>query len=96
MTTAMPGTDTDTDIDDAFNDIVGRNPDELDDDAGDHDRFAHYAKQEDIVRAAVEGVAIVALCGKKFRPKRRPDKYPVCPTCKEILDQLPPGDDGDD
>ena len=85
MTTAMPGTDTDIDIDDAFNDIVGRNPDELDDDAGDHDRFAHYAKQEDIV-----------LCGKKFRPKRRPDKYPVCPTCKEILDQLPPGDNDDD
>ena len=51
---------------------------------GDHDRFAHYVRKADIVRANVEGVPVVALCGKKWIPTRDPSGYPVCPTCKEI------------
>jgi hypothetical protein len=27
-------------------------------------------------------------------PSRDPKRYPVCPTCKEIYEGLPPGDDG--
>jgi hypothetical protein len=58
------------------------------DDDGDHDRFAHYVRKADIVRANVEGVPVVALCGKKWIPNRDPDRYPVCPTCKEIKARL--------
>ena len=55
---------------------------------GDHERFAHYVKKGDIVRSAVEGMPIEALCGKRWVPDRDPNRYPVCPTCKEILARL--------
>jgi hypothetical protein len=58
-------------------------PDRIDTDGGDHDRFAHYCRKEDITRAMVTGEAIVALCGKKWVPSRDPTRYPVCPTCVE-------------
>lgn len=61
---------------------------ELDDGDGDHDRFAHYVLKEDIVRANVEGVPVTALCGKKWIPNRDPDRYPVCPTCREIMSAI--------
>lgn len=57
----------------------------LDDGSGDHDRFAHYVRKEDILRANVDGVEVVALCGKKWIPNRDPDRYPICPACKEIM-----------
>ena len=53
-------------------------------DNGDHDRFAHYARKSDITESAVTGKPVVALCGKMWIPNRNPDKYQVCPTCKEI------------
>jgi len=55
---------------------------------GDHDRFAHYVRKAEIVRSNVEGVPVVALCGKRWIPDRDPDRYPVCPTCKEIFAAL--------
>jgi hypothetical protein len=55
---------------------------------GDHDRFAHYVRKADIVRANVEGVPVMALCGKVWIPNRDPNRYPVCPTCKEIKARL--------
>jgi hypothetical protein len=55
---------------------------------GDHDRFAHYVRKADIVRANVEGTPVTALCGKRWIPNRDPDRYPVCPTCKEIMAAL--------
>jgi hypothetical protein len=55
----------------------------VDTDGGDHDRFAHYARKEDVTRAYITGEAITALCGKKWVPSRDPTRYPVCPTCKE-------------
>jgi hypothetical protein len=55
---------------------------------GDHDRYAHYVKKSDIVRSNVEGVPVEALCGKRWIPNRDPNRYPVCPTCKEIYDAL--------
>ena len=60
----------------------------LDEGDGGHDRFAHYVRKPDIVRSNVEGVPVVALCGKKWVPNRDPNRYPVCPTCKEIKAQL--------
>jgi hypothetical protein len=60
---------------------------------GDHERFAHYVKKEKILESALSGDPVIALCGKVWVPGRDPGRFPVCPTCKEILDQLPPGDD---
>ncbi|MBK9180128.1 MAG: DUF3039 domain-containing protein [Acidimicrobiales bacterium] len=58
---------------------------------GDHDRFSHYVKKADIVRAAVTGQAVQALCGKWWVPTRDPERYPVCPTCAEIMAGLRAG-----
>jgi hypothetical protein len=55
---------------------------------GDHERFAHYAPKDEIMQALVEGIPIVALCGKVWVPHRDPSKYPVCPTCEEIFGAL--------
>ena len=60
---------------------------------GDHERFAHYVQKDKIVESSVMGTPLVALCGKVWVPSRDPKRYPVCPTCKEIYEQLPPGDD---
>ena len=62
---------------------------ELREDDGGHDRYSHYVKKEKIVESAVTGKAVRALCGKKWIPSRDPEKYPVCPVCKEIYDGLP-------
>ena len=56
-------------------------------DEGDHDRFSHYARKADIVESAVTGKPIVALCGKVWVPDRNPDRFPLCPMCKEIYAQ---------
>jgi len=61
--------------------IVSTRP--VDTDGGDHDRFAHYARKDDVARAFVTGEAITALCGKKWVPTRDPSRFPVCPTCQE-------------
>jgi hypothetical protein len=55
---------------------------------GDHDRFAHYVSKEDAARAYIEGTPVKALCGKLWVPSRDPEKYPVCPECKEMFDAL--------
>ncbi|MDA2992958.1 MAG: DUF3039 domain-containing protein [Actinomycetota bacterium] len=61
---------------------------ELQEDDGGHDRFSHYVKKEKVVESAVTGKAVRALCGKKWIPSRDPEKYPICPACKEIYDGL--------
>ena len=63
---------------------------ELKIDDGDHDRFAHYVKKEKILESAVSGKAVRALCGKKWVPTRDPEKFPICPVCKELYSGLPP------
>lgn len=55
---------------------------------GDHERFAHYVRKEKIVESAVTGKPVRALCGKKWVPSRDPEKFPICPICKEIYDGL--------
>lgn len=62
-------------------------------DQGDHERFSHYVQKNKIVESAVMGSAVVALCGKVWIPSRDPQKFPVCPTCKDIYEGLKPGDD---
>jgi hypothetical protein len=60
----------------------------LSNDDGDHERFAHYAPKDKIVEASVMGTPITALCGKVWVPSRDPKRYPVCPECKDIYDNV--------
>lgn len=59
-------------------------------DSGDHERYSHYVKKDKIVESAVMGNAVVALCGKVWVPTRDPQKFPICPTCKEIYEKYVP------
>ena len=60
---------------------------------GDHERFSHFVKKEKIVESAVLGTPVVALCGKVWTPSRYHQKFPVCPTCKEIYESMPNPDE---
>ena len=65
-------------------------------DEGDHERFAHYVRKEKIMESALTGEPVVALCGKIWVPGRDPNRFPVCPLCKEVYDGLrDPGDGGE-
>jgi hypothetical protein len=57
-------------------------------DDGDHDRFAHIVRKDDQMKGYVMGEEVRALCGKVWVPSRDPDRYPVCPACKERLGQI--------
>jgi hypothetical protein len=57
---------------------------------GDHERFSHYVKKNQILESALTGKPVKALCGKMWTPGRDPEKFPVCPTCKEIYEKLKP------
>lgn len=63
--------------------------------AGDHERFAHYVRKEKIMESALSGDPVIALCGKVWTPGRDPQKFPVCPECKEIYEGLTGGGDKD-
>ena len=55
---------------------------------GDHERFAHIViPASAVTEAYITGTPVTALCGKTWVPTRDPGRYPVCPTCKEILDE---------
>lgn len=56
---------------------------------GDHDRFSHYVRKEKIVESAVTGKPVIALCGKVWVPGRDPDKFPICPDCLKIYNNIP-------
>lgn len=62
---------------------------------GDHERFAHYVRKEKIMESAMTGKPVIALCGKVWVPGRDPNKFPVCPICKEVYDGLREPQDGD-
>lgn len=66
-------------------------------DDGDHERFTHIVLEgytpkdgdfipleNSVVEGMINGTPVRALCGKVWVPGRDPQKYPVCPTCKEI------------
>lgn len=55
---------------------------------GDHERFSHYVKKDKILQSALSGKPVKALCGKKWTPGRDPEKFPVCPSCKEIYEKM--------
>lgn len=54
---------------------------------GEHDRFAHIVVPASAVTEAyITGAAVRALCGKTWVPSRNPEKYSVCPSCKDIFE----------
>jgi hypothetical protein len=56
---------------------------------GDHERFAHIVVPASAVTEAyITGTPVTALCGKTWVPSRDPKRYPVCPTCAEVLAQI--------
>ncbi len=63
-------------------------PADADADIGEDDGYAHYARKDEIARAAVLGGLITALCGHRFSPIRDPQRFPVCPKCKELAGML--------
>jgi Protein of unknown function (DUF3039) len=72
---------------------------QVDDD--DHERFTHIvlegytpkdgefvALDNSVIGAMINATPVMALCGKVWVPGRDPQKYPICPTCKEIADSM--------
>ena len=77
----MPGTET--------------RPVESDTDIGEGDGYAHYANKAEIICAVIEGGTVTALCGRRFPPIRDPQRFPVCPRCKELAAMLWGPDDAE-
>ncbi|RAE85288.1 DUF3039 domain-containing protein, partial [Burkholderia multivorans] len=44
-----------------------------------------------IMESMVTGTPLIALCGKVWVPTRDPERFPVCPKCKEIFESMPEG-----
>ena len=64
---------------------------------GDHERFSHYVPKDKLMAAMIEGTPVIALCGKVWVPSRDPQKFPVCPDCKDAWESMSPGGgDGDE
>ena len=57
-------------------------------DDGDHERFSHYVPRDKLMEAMVNGTPVRALCGKLWC-SRDPERFPICPQCKEIHEALP-------
>lgn len=55
---------------------------------GDTDRYAHYVRRDRADASLITGQPVVALCGKVWVPTRDASKYPVCPVCKRLRDQM--------
>lgn len=55
---------------------------------GDAEKFSHYVKKEKILESAMTGLPVRALCGKMWTPSRDPEKFPVCPECKDVYESM--------
>jgi hypothetical protein len=62
---------------------------------GDHEKFSHYVPKDELTEAMIMGHPVIALCGKVWVPSRDPERFPVCPECKDIWESLNDGDEGD-
>ncbi len=79
----------------ADTELIVRSTTELDE--GDHERFTHIvlegytpkdgefvALDNSVVGGMINATPVKALCGKVWVPGRDPQKFPICPTCREI------------
>lgn len=55
----------------------------------DGSEYAHFVGKDGLVEAMVNGGYVQALCGWFFIPMRDPNKFPVCPRCKDLQGMLP-------
>ncbi|WP_072340655.1 DUF3039 domain-containing protein [Actinomyces urinae] len=55
---------------------------------GDGDRFAHYVRRDRVTKSLITGQPVIALCGKVWIPMSDPSKFPVCPRCKALRDEM--------
>ena len=60
---------------------------------GDSERFSHYVPRDKLMEAMVNGTPVRALCGKLWVPSRDPSRFPVCPVCKDIYENVVQNDD---
>lgn len=51
------------------------------------DDIAHIVWKDDQMRGYLEGIPIVALCGKKWIPSRDYKNLPVCEECKIVYER---------
>lgn len=86
MTQTAPGAQTT---------VLDKPAEDLRIDDGDHERLSHYVPKATLMDAMVNGTPCVALCGKVWVPSRNPEKFPVCPECKEIWEQMEEGENSD-
>jgi hypothetical protein len=49
---------------------------------GDHDRYSHYVKKDKILKSALSGKPVIALCGKVWVPGRDPKSSRCAPPAK--------------
>lgn len=59
---------------------------------GNHDLFSHYVSKADLGAFYMASIIPTALCGKKWAPGKDPRRFPVCPDCKAVYEQMQPGD----
>lgn len=70
-------------------------------DDADHERFTHIVLEgftpkdgdfvtlgNSVVEGMINATPVTALCGKVWVPGRDPQKYPLCPTCREVATSL--------
>lgn len=70
-------------------------------DDGDHERFTHVVLEgytpkdgefvpleNSVVEGMINATPVRALCGKVWVPGRDPQRYPICPTCREIATSM--------
>lgn len=57
-------------------------------DNGDHERFAHHVPADELADALIYGTPVTALCGKTWVPSRDPERFPVCPECKDMREAI--------
>lgn len=57
-------------------------------DDGDHDLFAHYVPKAQLEAAIFDGTSCLALCGKTWLPTKDATRYPVCPECKDVFENV--------
>lgn len=50
--------------------------------------YSHYAEATSTTEGYVMGTPVIAICGKIFVPTRDPNKFPLCPTCRDIAEAL--------
>jgi hypothetical protein len=51
-------------------------------------KYAHYGEATSVTEGYVLGKSVLAICGALFIPSRDPNRFPICPVCKNIAEAL--------